>query len=190
VPARLLRLGFVGELAYEIHYPAEYGEFLWETLIEAGGEFGIVPFGVEAQRVLRLEKKHIIVGQDTDALTDPFGADMAWAVQLDKADFVGKASLVRLKERGLGEQLVGFQLLDASVTPAEGEQIVENERFIGRVTSARYSPTLGRAIGLGWVPLEKAHAGARIQIRTAGTLTVASVVSAPFYDPAGERLRM
>src|SRR5262249_22757483 len=84
VPALLLRIGFVGELGYEMHFPAEYGEHLWQALIEAGREFGIRPFGVEAQRILRLEKGHIIVSQDTDALTNPYEAGMGWIVKAQK----------------------------------------------------------------------------------------------------------
>ena len=85
VPARLLRVGFVGELGYEIHMPAHYGEHVWDALMEAGQPFGIKPFGVEAQRVLRLEKGHIIIGQDTDGLTHPYEADMAWAISKTQA---------------------------------------------------------------------------------------------------------
>ncbi len=189
VPARLLRIGFVGEMGYEIHVSAAYGEHLWDSLMEAGAEYGIAPFGVEAQRVLRLEKQHIIIGQDTDALSDPFGADMGWAVKLGKETFLGKPSLERLAERGARERLVGLAMRDARLVPAEGEQIVENGRPVGRVTSAHYSPTLGRAIGMGWVSQEWAYEGASLQIRIQGTLAEATVVCQPFYDPAGERLR-
>jgi sarcosine oxidase subunit alpha len=190
VPARLVRVGFVGEMGYEIHVPAEYGATIWDRLMEAGSELGITPFGVEAQRVLRLEKKHLIVGQDTDALSDPFGADAAWAVRLDKEDFIGKPSLARIGEGERAEQLVGFEMRDASIVPAEGAQMVEDGHLVGRVTSARYSPTLGKAIGMGWVLAKSAHEGAAIQIRTSGTLAEARVVCQPFYDPGGERLRM
>ncbi|MEK9136679.1 MAG: (2Fe-2S)-binding protein, partial [Bacteroidota bacterium] len=79
VPCRTLRIGFTGELSYEIHCPSGYALHLWEALMAAGEEFGIAPFGGEAQRVLRLEKAHIIVGQDTNALSDPFSANMEWA---------------------------------------------------------------------------------------------------------------
>src|SRR3546814_7485017 len=89
IPARLLRVGFVGELGYEIHAPASQGEALWDALLEAGQPEGIRPFGVEAQRVLRLEKGHIIVGQDTDGLTHPYEADMAWAIGKPKPYFMG-----------------------------------------------------------------------------------------------------
>ena len=86
-----LRIGFVGETGWEIHCPAESAETLWNGLLQAGAEYKIRPFGVEAQRLLRLEKRHVIVGVDTDALTNPYEADMSWAIKLDKPDFVGKA---------------------------------------------------------------------------------------------------
>jgi sarcosine oxidase subunit alpha len=190
VPAHLLRIGFVGELSFEIHCSAEYGDYVWDILMEAGSEFGISPFGLEAQRILRLEKKHIIVGQDTDALSDPFGADMSWVVNLDKDDFIGKPSLERIRDRGPREQLVGFEMQDTSQVPAEGEQIVDHGRLVGRVTSARYSPTLDKSIGMGWVTKELAYEGAVIQIRSHGKLVQARVGCGPFYDPDGKRLRM
>ena len=95
VPALLLRIGFVGETGWELHVPAEYGEYLWETIMDAGREFGIAPFGLEAQRILRLEKKHIIVGQDTDAVSNPLESDMEWVVRFDKEDFIGRGGLNR-----------------------------------------------------------------------------------------------
>src|SRR5205823_4260201 len=83
VPARFIRVGFVGELGCEIHMPAFSAARVWDALVEAGRPRGIRPFGVEAQRVLRLEKGHVIVSQDTDGLTNPFEANMAWAVKVD-----------------------------------------------------------------------------------------------------------
>ena len=96
VPAILLRIGFVGELAYELHVPADQAAHLWDALMAAGAEFGIRPFGVEAQRVLRLEKQHAIVGQDTDALSDPRGAGMGWLVKADRPDFIGRDAIAAL----------------------------------------------------------------------------------------------
>ena len=112
VPCQLLRLGFTGELSYEVHCPSGYALHVWEALMEAGSEFGIAPFGVEAQRILRLEKGHIIVGQDTDAMSDPLSANMAWAVKLDKPDFLGKPSLTRISAEGPKQLLVGFKMVE------------------------------------------------------------------------------
>ena len=90
----MMRIGFVGEMGWEIMVPAEYGSHLWEQVLHAGAAVDLRPFGVEAQRVLRLEKKHIIVGVDTDALSNPYEAGMAWVAKLDKADFIGKVRSV------------------------------------------------------------------------------------------------
>lgn len=190
VPCVVLRIGFVGELGYEIHFPADYGESLWDVLVEAGAPLGIVPFGVEAQRVLRLEKQHAIVGHDTDALSNPLEADLAWAVKLDKPDFVGRDALLAVRARDRRQQLVGFELAGAGPVPAEGAAVVADGRPIGRVTSAKWSPHLGRAIGLAWLPPEAAREGAAFDVRVDGATRRATVVTRPFYDPDGARLRM
>ncbi len=93
MPVRVMRVGFVGELGYEIHVPADGAALLWDALMQAGCAHGIQPFGVEAQRLLRLEKAHIIIGQDTDGLTTPIEAAMDWAVKMDKPYFIGQRSL-------------------------------------------------------------------------------------------------
>ena len=208
VPCRLLRLGFTGELSYEIHGPSGYALHLWKALMEAGEEFGIAPFGVEAQRILRLEKAHIIVGQDTDALSDPLSANMEWAVKLNKPDFLGKRALTRISIEGHQQLLVGFKMVNPDIVPDEGVQIVKREHdeedlelaenrtdqrleIIGWVTSSRFSPTLREAIGLCWLPADVAvQNGAPFTIRANGELEDAYVCHGAFYDPAGERLRM
>jgi len=188
VPAILLRIGFVGETGWEIHYPACYGEYLWDALLEAGAEFGIRPFGVETQRTLRLEKKHVIVGQDTDALSTPLEADMAWCVKFEKSDFIGKAGLRFLQSKDQQQKLVGF-VSDSAAPIAEGSAVLEKNKLLGRVTSSRVSPYLGRSIGMAWVPIAQAREGEQIQIHSNGRTFLAKVVEQPFYDPDGRRLR-
>ena len=190
VPSLVLRIGFVGELGYEIHYPSPYGEYLWDTILEHGRDLAIRPFGLEPQRVLRLEKMHILVGQDTDSESNPLEASMPWIVKLDKDDFVGKWSLEQVERRGLREQLVGFEMGDGvGAVPAEGGQIVIDGRPAGRVTSARWSPQLRKVIGMAWVPAELAREDAEIAIWTNGGTERARVRLRPFFDPEGERLR-
>ncbi len=188
VPCILLRIGFVGETGWELHFPAEYGEYMWDALMDAGQEFGIAPFGLEAQRILRLEKKHIIVGQDTDAMSNPLESDMEWVVRFDKEDFIGRPGLSRIAEQGLSNKLVGFIMRDGR-TPEEGVPVVTGTKPIGRVTSARFSPTIGKGFGLAWVPAELAQDGAEINIIVDGRPMPASVTMQPFYDPDGARLR-
>ena len=156
-PSLVLRIGFVGELGYEIHFPSPYGEHLWDTILERGADLGIRPFGLEPQRILRLEKMHILVGQDTDSESNALEASMPWIVKLDKGDFVGKWSLEHVGERGFREQLVGFEMTNG-VVPPEGGQVVIDGRPGGRVTSARWSDQLGEDDRHG---LGAAAAGAR-----------------------------
>ena len=189
VPALLLRIGFVGETGWEIHYPAEYGEYLWKKLLEAGKAFNIRPFGVEAQRLLRLEKRHVIVGVDTDALSNPYEAGMAWVAKLDKPDFIGRNALSRFAEAAPQQSLVGF-VMNEDAIPQDGAAILVDGALAGRVTSARYSPKNGKAVGLAWVAAKRAAEGAEIQIRVDGGVARARIVQEAFYDPAGERLRM
>jgi sarcosine oxidase, subunit alpha len=188
IPTLLLRIGFVGETGWEIHCPAESAEDLWQILMDAGTELGIAAFGVEAQRLLRLEKRHIIVGVDTDALTNPYEAGLGWAVKLDKKDFVGKALLSHAAENRTREKLVGFILKDSGL-PKDGAAIVLKGKPAGRVTSSRFSPIQKAAIGLAWVKVSEAREGASICVRVDGRLASATVTMRPFYDPEGLRLR-
>ncbi|MGO9885666.1 MAG: 2Fe-2S iron-sulfur cluster-binding protein [Solirubrobacteraceae bacterium] len=186
----ILRIGFVGEVGYEIHFPSAYGEHLWDALLEAGEPYGLRPFGLEPQRILRLQKMHILVGQDTDSESTPFGAAMPWIVKLDKQqDWIGKWALEHYNESAPTTELVGFTLPNGDV-PTEGAVVVDERGMpAGQVTSARHSPVLGRTIGMAWVPNALARDGARMTISDDGKLLNAEIQTKPFYDPDGEVLR-
>jgi sarcosine oxidase subunit alpha len=190
VPCLILRIGFVGEVGYEIHYPSAHGEHLWDALMEAGRKHGLRPFGLEPQRLLRLQKLHILIGQDTDSESTPFGAAMPWIVKLDKdQDFIGKWALERAEGEELETALVGFKLSNGHV-PTEGAVVLpDGDGPVGQVTSARFSPQLGGVIGMAWVPAALAKDGARVTISDEGKRLEAEVVTKPFYDPDGEVLR-
>jgi len=184
VPCLALRIGFVGELGYELHFPSAAGEYLWDRLLAEGAR----PFGLEPQRVLRLEKGHIIVGQDTDSESNLLSAGMSWLPKLDKDDFVGKWAVEHFQERDERERLVGFTM-EEDVVPPEGAQIVIEGLPAGRVTSARRSQQVGAVIGLAWLGPDRAEAGARFEIRVDRRLLGARVTHGAFYDQAGERMR-
>jgi sarcosine oxidase subunit alpha len=189
VPCLLLRIGFVGELGYELHCPAPLAEHLWDTIMEAGEPHGIRPFGLEPQRVLRLQKLHILVGQDTDAESNPLEAAMPWIVKLDKEeDFIGRWALEAVQERGNENMLVGFTV-DNGAVPTEGAAVVADGKPVGRVTSSRFSPKLERSIGMAWVPASMSDDGTPITVVDEGKRIKAAVHTAPFYDPDQERLR-
>ena len=188
IAARLMRVGFVGELGYEIHVAAGHGPDLWQALFTAGAPRGLRPFGVEAQRVLRLEKGHFIVGQDTDGLTDPHEANAMWAVAMKKPFFVGQRSLRILQARGPRQRLVGIELLDSTRLPKECHLVIDKGAIAGRVTSVTHSRALNKSIGLTMLSPDLAQVGRDIQIRIDnGDLVAAKVVPAPFYDPKNLR---
>ncbi len=196
VPCRLLRVGFVGELGYELHCPAHSGEALWDAIMEAGADRGVRPFGVECQRLLRLEKGHVIVSQDTDGLTNPLEAGMDWALAKKRPFFIGKRS-IDLQRDTVGRRLVGFELEPGAGgrIPKECHLVIGDGEIAGRVTSCGYSPTLGKAIGLAYVQADRAEEGTVFQVRVDGGGAKAGraahvacrVVPLPFFDPENAR---
>jgi len=192
VPARLIRIGFVGELGYEVHVPMSQGEALWDAVMDAGREFGIKPFGLEAQRVLRLEKGHIIIGQDTDAMTFPHEVDMAWAIAKKKPFFVGGRSIEQRLRQPMKRKLVGFTIEDSDISaPDESNVVLRGGEVVGFVTSVARSPALGKVIGLAYVHPDDAELGKTIQIKLdSGQVVEATVASPQFYDPDNTRQEM
>ncbi|HEV7607910.1 MAG TPA: 2Fe-2S iron-sulfur cluster-binding protein [Steroidobacteraceae bacterium] len=192
LPARVLRAGFVSSLGFEIHVPYRSAHRLWDALMHLPlptGAVGIRPFGVEAQRVLRLERGHAIVAQDTDALTNPFEAGLGWAVRMGKPFFVGQRSLRIHVRRGARQKLVAFEL-GADQPPGsspitEANLLIHNGNIAGRVTSIAHSPTLGRTIGLAMAAPALSEPGSNLVIRGSDGRTVAArVVRTPFLGAA------
>ncbi|MEX0717786.1 MAG: 2Fe-2S iron-sulfur cluster-binding protein [Planctomycetaceae bacterium] len=189
-PAILLRVGFVGELGYEVHVPASYGLHVWQSLVGAGERFSIQPFGVEAQRLLRLEKGHLIVGQDTDALTTPDEADVAWAIGKGKPFFVGMRSLEIVRKRPLSRRLVGLTFANGTPLPEECHLIIAEGEIAGRITSIAPNSTLGHPIAMAFVRPDLAEPGTAVRIRLDdGTFSEGRVAKLPFYDPESARQR-
>jgi glycine cleavage system aminomethyltransferase T len=189
VPATMMRIGFVGEMGWEVVVAAEYGSHLWDQVLQAGASVKLLPFGVETQRVLRLEKKHVIVGVDTDALSNPYEAGMAWVAKLDKPDFIGRAALERTKENPLERMLVGFEM-EGSIAPPDGSPVLVDGKPVGWATSVRFSWEKRKVIGMAWVTPAEAKHGALITLRSDAVDYMANVVEQVFYDPSGQRLKM
>jgi sarcosine oxidase, subunit alpha len=203
VPARVFRISFSGELAFEINVDANYGAHLWEALFEAGHDEGITPYGTETMHVLRAEKGFIIVGQDTDGSMTPFDLDMAWAVSMKKPySFIGKRSMARIDTaRSDRKQLVGLLTEDPKFVLKEGAQIVESLEIVtpmpmlGHVTSSYFSPELGRSIALAVVKdgiSRRSEAGRKagrvvLYAWAGGTSHRVTLVSPVFLDPQGAR---
>ncbi|MGD9632497.1 MAG: 2Fe-2S iron-sulfur cluster-binding protein [Pirellulales bacterium] len=189
VPAKVMRVGFVGELGYEIHVPMHQALRVWEALLEAGAEFGIRPFGTEAQRLLRLEKGHLIVSHDTDALTNPFEAHLDPFVHMKKPFFVGKRSLDILQRSGPERRLVGIEFApNGGKLPEECHLIIQGDAIVGRVTSIAERTTVGKPIGLAFVRSHLAAPDSMLRVRVGASQYVeARVTTLPFYDPTNSR---
>lgn len=188
VSALLMRIGFVGELGYEIHCPAPQATSVWDAITRAEGGL-VAPFGLEPQRLLRLHKLHILVGQDTDSESTAFSAAMPWIVKLDKpGDFVGRWALEHAAAHPADATLVGFTTAGRRV-PTEGAVVVRDGAAAGQVTSARWSSRLGAVIGMAWVPSDMAREDALIEIADRAHRVTAAVRTRAFHDPEGELLR-
>jgi len=188
VSAFMLRIGFVGEVGWEIHFAAEYAEFLWDALMAEGQAYGIKPVGVEAMRRLSLDKRHLWPTLDTDAASDALEAGLGWAVKFDKADFVGKHYLLKTQREGLRQQFIGFTL-KGNEAVENGDVVVVEGKIVGRVTTAGYSFALQKCVGMAWVPVDLAKQNSTIPIVHGGRTVDAEVASGPFYDPEGLRMK-
>ena len=193
--ARIYRISFSGELSYEIAVPANQGLALWKTLMEAGQEYGILPYGTEALHVMRAEKGFIMIGDETDGTVIPQDLNMDWAISKKKTDFLGK----RAQERSYmldpnRWRLVGLETIDGSVLPdgayavGQGRNSNYQKNTIGRVTSTYYSPTLKKGIAMGLVHKGPERMGEIIDFpKVDGSVLQAKIVDQVFYDKNGEK---
>ena len=190
VACRAIRTGFVGELAFELHHPRSRGPELWGALLREGAAWDLRPHGLDALELLRLEKGHIYLGQDTLPDDTPAKLRMSWAVAMDKEWFVGKRALERIAELPLARTSVGlaFDGPPKNVAELRGAPLLVGGHVVGRVTSAERSIVLDRPIGLGWIRASEGGFPGAFDVAGEGGVR-ARVVPTPFYDPEGERLR-
>lgn len=185
VPVRLVRVGFVANLAYEIHMPSAHGLNFWQALLEAGASHGIRPFGTDTQRLLRLEIGHHMPGYDTDGLTNPYEVGAESALAMDKPFFIGQRSLKIISKKKLAKILVPFVLPQeySGEMPQDCNLVIDGAAIKGRVTSISVSPAAKRIIGLAYVDPAKDKPGSVFDIRTDnGSIVKATVVETPFFN--------
>ncbi|BBO78723.1 aminomethyltransferase [Desulfosarcina widdelii] len=190
---RAMRLGFVGELSYELHVPSSYMKAVWDMLKDAGAEFGIRNFGVEAQNVLRMEKCHIILGQESEQRTNllDVGLGFLWDRRKTDAKTVGAVALRQAENKAGRLKLVGIRMEDDDRPARDGALIVDS-KVRGYVATMRKSFTTGQAVGMALVESQLADKGTRLEIfedECNGVRLYARVVDTPFYDPSGERMK-
>ncbi|MFN7541837.1 MAG: glycine cleavage system aminomethyltransferase GcvT [Acidobacteriota bacterium] len=183
VEARMARTGYTGEDGFELYVKPSEAVTVWEAVLEAGAEFGILPCGLGARNTLRLEAKMALYGHEIDATISPLEADLAWMVKLDKGDFIGKEALLTQRAEGLKRKLVGFEMRGRGIG-RDGYEVNVNGQPAGWVTSGGPAPTLGKNIGLCYLPVDLAVPGTRIEVVIRGAGVEAETVTTPFYKRA------
>ena len=196
LPAKVYRISFTGELAYEINVPARYGLELWQAVMEAGKEFNICPYGTEAMHILRAEKGFIIVGQDTDGTVTPMDANMDWIVSRKKGDFIGLRSFSRKDTAREGrKQLIGLVTDHKNVVLPEGSHIIVGRSMVkpvkmqGHISSSYMSPNCGHSIAMAMLNDGLNRIGEKLYVGTMdGKMHGVTVTSPVFFDKEGKRI--
>ncbi|MGE0798697.1 MAG: sarcosine oxidase subunit alpha family protein [Lautropia sp.] len=196
--ARVFRISFSGELAYEINVPSWHGLAMWEAVMAAGKPHGLVPYGTETMHVLRAEKGYIIIGQDTDGTVTPHDLGLDWAVSRQK-DFIGKRSFARADTMRAGRlQLVGLLPQDKAFVASEGSHLVASpehavfdpargSRSLGHVSSSYYSPSLESGFALALLKDGRARHGQTVHCVAGGSTRAMWVCDPVFFDKEGKR---
>ncbi|MGA9519980.1 MAG: glycine cleavage system aminomethyltransferase GcvT [Myxococcaceae bacterium] len=181
VPCIISRTGYTGEDGFELYCPQDQAEKLWDALLEAGQPEGIKPAGLGARDSLRTEMKFALYGNDIDDTHTPLEAGLGWIVKLDKPEFIGKSVLEQQKKEGLKRKLVGFELTEPGV-PRHGYAILNDEgQRVGEVTSGTMGPSVKKAVGIAYVPLELSAEGSEFKVEIRGRPVAARVVKTPFW---------
>jgi aminomethyltransferase len=179
-PGLLSRTGYTGEDGFELYLHPDDAPRVWDRLLEAGRDRGLVPAGLGARDTLRLEAGMALYGHEIDRETTPWEANLGWTIKMDKGDFVGRSALAAQKEAGVERRLVGFEVEGRGIA-REGHPVVHQGREVGRVTSGTWSPTFEKALGMAYVPLALAEPGTAIELEVRGRRLPAKVVKPPFY---------
>jgi aminomethyltransferase len=183
VKSTISRTGYTGEDGFEIFVPPGAAERVWDAVLHAGRSAGVVPAGLGARDTLRLEAAMRLYGNDMDETTTVVEADLGWIVGWKKDDFIGAGVLRRQKQEGAPRRLIGFEMIDRAIG-RHGYDVYLDGRKAGVVTSGTQTPYLKKAIGMAYVPPERAEPGTPIEVDVRGRRAKAAVVPMPFYKRA------
>lgn len=172
--------GYTGAGGFELYMPNKDAQVIWDAVMKAGETYGIQPAGLAARDTLRLEMGFCLYGNDIDDTTSPLEAGMGWITKFTK-DFVNSDALLKQKQEGVKNKLVGFEMIDRGIPRKDYPIADSSENIVGRVTSGTMSPSLKHAIGMGYVPVELASEGTEIKIAVRNKFLNARVVKTPFY---------
>jgi len=180
VSAMIARTGYTGEDGFEVYFDPAESERIWNEILEAGNEQGILPCGLAARNTLRLEAKMALYGNDIDQTTTLLEADLGWICKLGKGDFIGRDVLARQKEAGVQRKLVGFEVTDRGIARDHNPILIDGKE-VSVVSSGSPAPFLKKNIGLAYLPIEHSTIGSPIEIDVRGRRLAAVVVQTPFY---------
>jgi aminomethyltransferase len=172
--------GYTGAGGFELYFENEVAQKVWDAVFQAGAEYGIKPIGLGARDTLRLEMGFCLYGNDIDDTTSPIEAGLGWITKFTK-DFTNKAAIAEQKEKGVAKKLVGFEMVDRGIPRHDYEIADASGKVIGKVTSGTQSPSLNKAIGLGYVPTALSKVDSEIFIIIRDKPIKAKVVKIPFY---------
>ncbi|HTV17270.1 MAG TPA: glycine cleavage system aminomethyltransferase GcvT [Polyangiaceae bacterium] len=181
VTVTLARTGYTGEDGVEVFVDNADAPALWRGLVEKGRALGVEPVGLAARDTLRLEARLSLYGNEIDETTNPFEAGLGWTVKLGAGDFIGKAALVKIKQQPPARQLVGFEMVGRGIARHGYPILSPSGGALGVCTSGAPAPTLGKNIGLGYVPPSHAALDSELAIDCRGRQVAARVVKTPFY---------
>ena len=184
VRCRVARTGYTGEDGIELFCASEDATKVWGALVEAGGPLGLEPAGLGARDTLRLEARLSLYGNDIDETTNPLEAGLGWVVKLDKGDFIGRAALQKVKEHGPVRKLVGFEMAGRGIARHGYPLLDATGQKVGVCTSGSPGPTVGKNIGLGYLPAPLTAVGTPFVVDCRGRAVEAVVVKTPFYKRA------
>lgn len=181
IKALVSRTGYTGEDGFEIYLPSNIAPELWDKLLEAGKDEGLVPVGLGARDTLRFEAALPLYGQEISQDISPLEAGLGRFVKLEKEYFIGKEALLIQKERGIKRRLIGFEMLDRGIARSHYE-VEANGKTIGFVTTGSFSPSLKKNLGLALIENEYAAAGTEIEVNIRNKPLKAKVINIPFYN--------
>ena len=179
-PALISRTGYTGEDGFELYLAPDAAMHVWEALMAAGSPLGLLPAGLGARDTLRLEASMALYGHEIDRTTTPLDAGLDWVVKLEKGEFVGRQALLAQRERGLTRRLIGFEVVGRGIA-RQGHALRKDGVTVGTVTSGTFGPTLEKAVGMGYLPIELASVGAEIAVDVRGRELPARVEPLPFH---------
>jgi glycine cleavage system aminomethyltransferase T len=185
-----MRLSYVGELGWELHHDLADQSALYERIVSAGGDLGLVDFGYRALDAMRLEKGYGLWGADLTADWTPLEAGLGRFVKPGKGGFIGREALLAQLARGIERKLSCLTVDDAPAIPYVGEPVYHGDQVVGYVASGGFGPTVGTSIAFAYLPVRLAEPGTSLAVGLLGERVGATVVRTPLYDPENKKVRL